>query len=96
MRWHYRILLLTLSSAFLAGCSVDGQITDETIITKSYSLGQQTGLAISSQNININGYRVSSSVDHMNGIHHKSNNGYQVYATVQGNIASEFYEETRR
>jgi hypothetical protein len=102
MTWDFigRQLTTCLAGVFallaLSGCSADGQITDETLKIKQFLLGQQTGLAVSSQNIDVNGYKVSSSVGHMSGIEQKSANGYTVFSSVQGNIAAETFQEIRQ
>jgi protein involved in sex pheromone biosynthesis len=96
-RRHIAISIAACAAVLaLSGCSADGQITDETVLSKKYHLGQQSGLAVSSQNVDVNGYKVSSSVGYMSGMEQKSANGYTVFSSVQGNIAAETFTEIRQ
>ena len=72
------------------GCSVQGEITDLTDRISTPNLGQSVGLASGAQtNMNVNGYKVSASLgDYSSGIVQEVN-GYKVYTSVEGNIASD-------
>lgn len=78
--------------ASLVGCSSSGEITEISGKTKKYVVGQQAGLASSSQQNykTFEGYKVSSSVGSWtSGIKQTTSRGYKVYSSVQGNIVSE-------
>lgn len=98
MRKLISVTTLLLLSLGLSACSIDGEITDQTIKIRKSMLGQQRGLAAASQqNVIVGGgYKVSSSVDSMSGIYTTFGDGTQVYTSVQGTIAAESYTEIRQ
>lgn len=75
----------------MAGCSVDGQITDITVRWKKPVLGQATGIVSAAQQnfVSSGGYKVSSSLGNYYKGMEQSSGGYYVYSSVQGNIAAE-------
>lgn len=80
----------------LSACSVDGSITDGTQRVYSPSMGQLTGLVSGSyQNITTSsGYKVSATVGSpfVEPAANKTDTGYTVYSSIQGNINSETYD----
>ncbi len=91
-------VVLLLSSGYLVGCSVDGQITDGTVKTYNPSMAQLTGLVSGSYQkvTTANGYKVSASLGsiYSEPVENKTNGGYTVYSSLQGNINSETYSIT--
>jgi hypothetical protein len=90
------VLALT---AFVSGCSVDGDITDETRRVTMPRMAPLSGLIPGAQH-NIKtaaGYNVSASVgspfDAPAVV--TTSGGYKVYSNVQGNINAETYETIR-
>lgn len=98
MRKLISVTALLILSFGLSACSIDGEITDQTIKVRKAMLGQQRGLAAASQqNVTVGGgYKVSSSVDSMSGIYTAFGDGTQVYTSVQGTISAESYTEIRQ
>ena len=89
-----KILLTTLilSGLFTAGCSVSGQITDETQRSQKAVLGQLTGITPGSkQNVTTSGgYQISSTVGNFaSSLEQTTSGGYKVYSNIQGNIISD-------
>ena len=82
----------------LSACSVDGSIVDGTQKTYTPSMAQLGGFISGSyQNITTaSGYRVSASVGspYVEPAANKTDTGYTVYSSTQGNINSETYTIT--
>ncbi len=90
------LLLLVLVCAS-TGCSVKGNISDESQISLEEQYSQNTGLVSgSSQNEVVSGYRVSGTIgDSMGGIQEVVN-GYTVIQSIQGNINSATFRTTNQ
>ncbi len=95
------LAVLALSiAAFSSGCSVDGDITDETRRTTLPRMAPLSGLIPGAQH-NVNtpqGYNVSASVGSpfSGPAEAVTSGGYKVYSNVQGNINAETYETIRQ
>ncbi len=92
MKWLIKVLCLMGVVFAFAACSSNGEISDVVkSSTKVVYPPAQGFVSGSQQNIkNSNGYKVSASVGTWtNGNLVQTVNGYQVYATIQGNLASE-------
>lgn len=93
-------IVLLLSSGYLMGCSVDGQITDGTVKVYNPSMAHLSGFISGSyQNVvTASGYKVSASFGspYSEPVENKTNGGYTVYSSLQGNINSETYEIVRQ
>lgn len=87
-------------AAFTAGCSVDGDITDETKRITLPRMAPLSGLIPGAQhNVKTSqGYSVSASVGSpfSGPAEAVTNGGYKVYSNVQGNINAETYETIRQ
>jgi hypothetical protein len=89
------VLLFSILGLLVAGCSVQGEITDietelpkvrifdKTAVTEVNSGAR--GLLLTNDN-----YKVGYSIGNMNGkLQSKTSSGYQVFMTVQGSVFSE-------
>lgn len=95
------VTLLALGlAAFVSGCSVDGDITDETKRVTMPRMAPLSGLIPGAQH-NVKtpqGYSVSASVGspYSAPAEAVTSGGYKVYSNVQGNINAETYEVIRQ
>lgn len=95
------MVMMALSIAlFAAGCSVDGDITDETRRTTLPRMAPLSGLIPGAQHNakTPQGYSVSASVGspYSGPAEAVTADGYKVYSNVQGNINAETYETIRQ
>lgn len=95
-----KIALLLASGWMIAACSVDGEITDGTVKTYDPTMAHLGGfISASSQNMTTaSGYKVSASLGtpYADPVENKTNTGYTVYSSVQGNINSETFDVIAR
>lgn len=95
------VTVIGLAAAWLVtGCSVDGQITDGTVKTINPTMAQMSGFVAGGYQrvTTTNGYTVSASLGspYAEPVENKTNGGYTVYSSIQGNINSETYNVISR
>lgn len=91
------LLMLLALTGFIAGCSVQGEVTDMTQKITIIQAGNLAGFVASAKQgeTTFGGYKVysASGLTTTNsptpGIYQKTSGGYKVYTTVQGNNSSE-------
>jgi hypothetical protein len=94
-----KILVGALAITFITGCSVDGNITDETVRKETPRLAGLAGLIPGAQH-NVRstpgGYTVSASVGSPWAAPASivTSGGYKVHVSVQGNINSATFKKT--
>ena len=92
MTRNYKSLIMLLAlSGFIAGCSVQGEITDMTQKITTIQAGNLGAFVASSSQgeTTSGGYKVFSSSGHTTSGVYQTSGGYKVFSTVQGNNSSE-------
>jgi hypothetical protein len=94
MKRIFLVFILGLVSLLSSACSVQGDITDLSIRNRFLNSAPTLGLSSGSYNGTVDGYQVSVSI----GSHHSGMtsqvDGYTVYMSVQGQMASDIETTT--
>jgi hypothetical protein len=90
MKRIFLVFILGLLGLLSSACSVQGDITDLSIRNRLLnSAPSSLGFSSGSQNVTVDGYQVSVSVGNYHDGMKSEVDGYTVYTSVQGQMASD-------
>lgn len=89
MKRVFLVFNLGLLGVLSSACSVQGDITDLSIRNRQINSAPSMGFSSGSQNLTVDGYQVSVSVGSYHSGMTSDVDGYTVFTSVQGQMASD-------